>query len=186
MFDAALIDALDRVSSPPAIIRSLADMSDGVSSTAKFAKRQSAQLDRAEASLSEWMEEGRAVRASLSVILEQALSEGLDPMTFLPKLDERIALIELAAVRAAQESDELALSLRRQARVAKKLGGEVASVFADIAGRTIRIMERELEDRGDFVLFLKAWRARFDQTPKQPSFEDPKKLEGHLKAILAA
>lgn len=184
MLDLAIINALDQIKSPPAVMRSLADIQHN-EAPAKLARRFEANLGVAEADFQSWLNEGVAVRADLATVFQSALDASIDPSTFLPKLNERIAQIELAAVRTSDEADELANQLKRQRRRAKQISPEFGRLYASISDRMLTLMERELEERGDFVLFMKSWRARFDHEPVSVAFDDPKKLDAYLRAALA-
>jgi hypothetical protein len=186
MLDLAIIDALDKIKSPPAIVRSLEEIVLN-EAPASMAKRFDSNLSLAEAQIESWVRDGLAARESLSSAFQKALDEALDPALFMPNLNERIRQVEAASIRSAKESDELASRIKRQRKQAAQISPEFDRMYASVYDRMLALMEREHEERGDFVLFMKAWRARFDPPEDSiPSFDDPKALDRYLRSVLAA
>jgi hypothetical protein len=185
MLDTALIDALSHALKPrPAVVRPSNEIGE---SLVDFQKRTEAQLVDAEAAVTAWINHGEIVKAEASASFQRAIDNGLSPDSMVAILDAIIAQIEDACRDNGADFDSLEQSFRRQIKTARRLKLPDAGVIERIADRAMAIQQRELEERGDMVLFLKAWRSEFSTGGRGgPSFDDPDALDRYLREAASA
>jgi len=186
MLDPAMIDALAHALKPiPAIVRPAAEFGESIE---RFRQRALKQIADGEADLSAWIAEGEVVEKELSARLgsAQAVKE-LSADAIRDYLDRVIETADARNAANAAEFDQMAASFKRQIKQAAAIGKRERDMVRTIADAAMSLMQRELEERGDFALFLRSWRARFsDGRHASPSFTDPKALRRHLEAALAS
>lgn len=185
MLDTALLEALSHATKPvPAIIRPVATIGND---TSDLVRETTPQLARGEADLAEWIAKGKAARDTISTAMEQAQANGFSPERAVHALDQAIAGVEAASRLLGQEYDEQEGRFRRQIRLARRISPAAASTVEKISAQAMSLLERELAERSDFALFLKAWRAAFSPGGQaSQSFDDADALDAFLRGATAA
>ncbi|PWT81142.1 MAG: hypothetical protein C5B58_10305 [Acidobacteria bacterium] len=171
---ARLIEALSRLSwQPPAVVRPYFDPREP---TDKFRASFSTQIDQAEKELDRWANELAAARERTWVQAtarpaETGSEEAL--VRLIRDLDEHTAAKgrDIARMRKYFRAGQ-----KKAARISKY----AASALQEVDERTTAYLQKELDIRKDFVLFLRALRAELYGPRGGPTFANADDLEAYL------
>ncbi len=176
--DTTVIDLLGHLAwRPRSIVREAALLPDAVDA---FRESQLAQIKDVERQLEKWIVAGRAKRERFWRMVKgnRASARSLAHLTSLIESFERNRLEDakdLAGMRKA---------FRRDQRQAAKLSKDAAAVLQEIDSRLLAARERELEERLDFALFLRACRAELDPDSRGgKTFGSAADLKSYLSSI---
>jgi hypothetical protein len=185
MLDTALLEALSHATRPvPAIMRPVQTIGGDVS---HLVRDTAPQLEQGEAELAEWIEHGRIARETITAALTHAQEIGYPAEDAVRVLDQAIAGAEAASRLLGQAYDEQEQRFRAQVRLAQKISAAAGGTVEKISARAMSLLAREMEERGDFALFLRAWKAQLSEGGSGgPSFDDADALDAYLRAATAA
>ena len=179
--DPTVIDLLGHLAwRPPSIVREAALLPNAID---VFRESQLAQIKDVERQLEKWIGAGRAKRARFWRIVEgnRASTRSLAYLTSLIESFERNQL------ENARDMERLRKAFRRDQRLAAKISREASAVLKEVDSRFLAARERELQERLDFALFLRACRAELDPDSRgSQAFDDTADLKAYLISIASS
>jgi hypothetical protein len=140
-------------------------------------------LDELDRRLAQWLEEGESIRAQLrEAVARIGMTEEL-----CSALEMFVGLVEEKALQTSRDSHSLLDGMRRHIREVTDLKAEERAVANLVLARLEKSILRELDERTDFALFLRALIAECDPDAREGTvFDSPDDLRRHLKAVTAS
>lgn len=179
--DPTVIDLLGHLAwRPPSIVREAALLPNAIDA---FRESQLAQIKEVERQLEKWIRLGLAKRERFWRMVEgnRASVRSLAHLTSLIESFERNQLED------ARDLERLRKAFRRDQRQAAKLSREAAAVLKEVDSHFLDARERELQERLDFALFLRACRAELDpDSGGGKAFDDAADLKTYLMSIASS
>jgi hypothetical protein len=176
--DPTVIDLLGHLAwRPPSIVREAALLPNAIET---FRESQLAQIKEVERQLEKWIAIGRTKRERFWRLVEgnKASARSLAHLATLIESFERNRLED------AKDLGRLRKAYRRDQQQAAKLSRDAAAVLKEADSRFLAARERELQERLDFALFLRACCAELDPDSRGgKTFDDAADLRGYLSAI---
>ena len=143
------------------------------------------QLDQAETALQTWIEEGVAHKEALNQAFAKETHNNSPEV--LASLTSYIEGVEAVAQKDAEFGERLDKAYGRQEQEAAKLSSRHRDVVREIADREAEILRKQIEEKLNFALFLRALRAELNPDARGgPVFKGGKGIREHLEKALAA
>jgi hypothetical protein len=140
-------------------------------------------LDERDLRQAEWLQEGQRVRAKLREVVF-SVSSTADLRSSLGML---IDLVEQKAVQTSRDGYPLLDRMKRHLREIADIRPEQREFAERAIERIEKAILRELEERLDFALFLRALLSEHDPDAREgATLDNPDELERHLNSILAS
>jgi hypothetical protein len=180
--DPAFIDAISHaLASPPAsIVRTAADL-DGRLDT--FRRVETQRLTHSEREVAKWIERGLKLRESMWSLMDNRRSEVDEAAVAV--LNRMITRVEEYQAKQAQISKELDREYKRLVKKAFRVSPQHGAVMRELSEWSMSLVHRQLAERADFGLFLRALRAEHDPRSREgQTFKDPNALKAFLTASL--
>lgn len=147
----------------------------------EFVSRTSGILNEADKNQKRWNEEGRVLRHSLW----QRAVEGLDGVDSLEDYSKLIEYVDNENSDLGQEIERLQKYFCKGQKEARSYSKDAGVALSRVDDRLVSYLQRELEERIDFALFLRALRAQINPKSRGgESFEDAKALKAYLERAL--
>ncbi|MDK1377081.1 MULTISPECIES: hypothetical protein [unclassified Sinorhizobium] len=136
-----------------------------------------------DADLDAWIEEGMRIRAQVWE-MPRTETEASEEAQLLGQV---IEIFEANRLREAKDLGRMQKAFRRDQKAAEKISKSAADILREVDGRLLSHLERSIEARLEFALFMRAHRAELDTDSRGgPVFDNTTDLEAYLNSIMAS
>ena len=183
-----LMDALDHLARRPISIleelRGLREFHEAIglrSFVDEFRTRALRRIEMAEEEQQQWIADGRNLRTDLW----QRAMEEVHEDERLNALTKIIEVLDAKHKEASREIERLQRGFRKGQKEAHAISPRAGAALAEVDNRLFSYLKRDLEERMDIALFLRAVRAQMDPESRGgPTFDDPKELKRYIDRSL--